>query len=184
MNHFELHTIDTAPQDAKPLLEQANKEYGMLPGLYQVMASSPELLKSYFGLHEFFEKTDLSIAERNTVWLAISVENECHYCVPAHTAIAKHQKVNDETITALRESKPLADAKLEALRKLTLTLVRNNGKATTEELNAFFSAGFKPRHVLDILIGIAQKTLSNYTNHLADTEIDAPFKAFSWSPTS
>jgi uncharacterized peroxidase-related enzyme len=182
MNHFELHTIDNAPHDAKPLLEQATKEYGMLPGLYQVMASSPELLKSYFVLHEQFEKTDLSIAERNTIWLAISVENECHYCVPAHTAIAKQQKVSDETITALRESKPLVDAKLEALRKLTLILVRNHGKATTEELNAFFSVGFKPRNVLDILVGIAQKTLSNYTNHLADTEIDAPFKAFSWSP--
>ncbi len=182
MSQFELHTIESAPDDAKPLLEQAKRDYGMVPGLYQVMASSPELLKSYFSLHELFENTDLSVAERNTIWLAISIENECHYCVPAHTAIAKQQGVSEEIIKSLRENKPLADTKLEALRTLTLTLVRNHGKATQEELDAFFAVGFKPRHVLDILVGMAQKTLSNYTNHLANTEVDAPFKAFTWRP--
>lgn len=182
MSTFERHTIESAPEDAKPLLEQANKDYGMVPGLYQVMASSPELLKSYFSLHELFDKTDLTINERNVVWLVISIENECHYCVPAHTAIAKQQGVSDDIIDALRNNKPLADTKLEALRKLTITLVRNGGRATPEELAMFLSAGFKPRHILDILVGMAQKTLSNYTNHLSNTEIDEPFKAFTWSP--
>lgn len=181
MSNFELHTIESAPQNAKPLLEQAKREYGMVPGLYQVMASSPELLESYFSLHALFDKTDLSVEERNVVWLAISIENECHYCVPAHTAIAKQQGLNDEIIEALRKGQPLADAKLEALRALTLTLVRNRGRATQQELDAFFAAGFEPRHVLDILVGMAQKTLSNFTNHLAETEVDAPFKPFAWS---
>lgn len=182
MSNFELHTIESAPASAKPLLEQAKKDYGMVPGLYQVMASSPELLQSYFSLHEQFDNTDLTTEERNLVWLAISIENECHYCVPAHTAIAMQQGVSDDVINALRDNKPLADAKLEALRTLTLNLVRNRGRASQEELDAFFAAGFKPRHVLDILVGMAQKTLSNFTNHLADTEIDAPFKPFAWTP--
>ena len=182
MSRFELHTINNAPEEAKPLLEQANREYGMVPGLYQVMAGSPELLKSYFALHELFDKTDLNVDERNLLWLAISVENECHYCVPAHTAIAKQQGVSEDIINALRDNTPLANTKLEALRTLTLTLIRNRGRATNEELDVFFNAGFKPRHVLDILVGIAQKTLSNYTNHLADTEVDAPFKPFAWNP--
>jgi len=64
-----------------------------------------------------------------------------------------------------------------------LTLIRNRGRATNEELAVFFKAGFKPRHVLDILVGVAQKTLSNFTNHLADTKVDAPFKAFAWNPS-
>lgn len=102
MSRFELHTINNAPEEAKPLLEQANNEYGMVPGLYQVMAGSPELLKSSFALHELFEKTDLTVDERNLLWLAISVENECHYCVPAHTAIAKQQGVSEDIINALR----------------------------------------------------------------------------------
>lgn len=184
MSQFELHSIESAPDEAKPLLEQAKKDYGMVPGLYQVMASSPQLLKSYFALHEQFDNTDLNTAERNTVWLAISVENKCHYCVPTHTAIAKQQGVDDEIINALREERPLTDAKLEALRQFTLTLVRNRGNATQEELDAFFKAGFKHRHVLNILFGIAQKTLSNYTNHLSQTAVDAPFVPFNWQPAS
>lgn len=183
MSHFDLHTIESAPADAKPLLEQANKDYGMVPGLYQVMASSPELLKSYFALHEFFDNTDLSVEERNTVWLAISIENECHYCVPAHTAIAKQQGLSDDVINALRDNTPIANARLETLRTFTVGLVRNRGKATEAEFDAFFSAGFKPRHVLDILVGMAQKTLSNFTNHLADTDVDEPFKPFAWTPS-
>ena len=182
MSKFELHTINSAPQDAKPLLEQATREYGMMPGLYQVMAASPELLKSYFSLHELFDNTDLNVEERNVVWLSISIENECHYCVPAHTAIAMQQGVTDDIINALRNNTPLKNTKLEALRTFTLILIRNRGRATDEQLEAFFDAGFKPRHVLDILVGIAQKTLSNYTNHLADTKIDMPFRAFEWHP--
>ncbi len=183
MSHFELHSIESAPAEAKPLLEQANKDYGMVPGLYQVMASSPELLKSYFSLHELFDNTDLSVEERNVVWLAISIENECHYCVPAHTAIAMQQGLKEDAINALRDGNPIPDAKLEALRTFTVGLVKNRGKATQAEFDAFFSAGFKPRHVLDILVGMAQKTLSNFTNHLAETDVDEPFKPFAWEPT-
>ena len=182
MSNFPLHSIESAPDAAKPLLEQANNDYGMVPGLYQVMASSPELLKSYFALHELFDSTALNVEERNIVWLAISIENECHYCVPAHTAIAMQQGVDDQVINSLRDNVPLENPKLEALKTFTVGLVRNRGKASQAEFDAFFAAGYEPRHVLDILVGMAQKTLSNYTNHLAETEIDAPFVPFTWSP--
>ncbi len=180
MTVFTMHSIKTAPDSSKPLMDQAVKEYGMLPNLYQVMSDSPELLESYFKLHELFERTALSVDERNVVWLAVNVENECHYCVPAHTAIAKMQGVDDSIVAALREDRPLDDIRLEALRQFTLILVRKRGNATSSEVDAFLAAGFKPRAILDILVGIAQKVLSNYTNHLAKTPVDEPFTPFAW----
>ncbi|SCZ67425.1 carboxymuconolactone decarboxylase family protein [Epibacterium ulvae] len=180
MSTFPLHSIETAPDAAKPLLQKAVKDYGMLPGLYQVMASSPELLESYFKLHELFERSALSVAERNVVWLAINVEHSCHYCVPAHTAIAIMQGVDDTTISALREERPLADPRLEALRKFTLILVRERGNAPQKDVDDFLAAGFEHRAILDILVGLAQKVLSNYTNHLAETPIDKPFLPHAW----
>ncbi|KUJ77579.1 carboxymuconolactone decarboxylase family protein [Ruegeria profundi] len=180
MSTFTHHSIETAPDAAKPMLQQAVKDYGMLPGLYQVMSSSPELLESYFKLHELFERTALSVVERNVVWLTINVEHACHYCVPAHTAIAKMQGVDDAIISALRDERPLEDSRLEALRQFTLTLVRGRGNAPKEDVEAFLAAGFEPRAILDILVGLAQKVLSNYTNHLAETPVDAPFKPFAW----
>ncbi|MCA0930115.1 carboxymuconolactone decarboxylase family protein [Ruegeria profundi] len=180
MSTFTHHSIETAPDAAKPMLQQAVKDYGMLPGLYQVMSSSPELLESYFKLHELFERTALSVVERNVVWLTINVEHACHYCVPAHTAIAKMQGVDDAIISALRDERPLEDSRLEALRQFTLTLVRARGNAPKEDVDAFLASGFEPRAILDILVGLAQKVLSNYTNHLAETPVDAPFKPFAW----
>lgn len=182
MSVFTLHSVDTAPSDSRPLMEQSIKDYGMLPSLYQVMASSPQLLAAYFKLHELFEQTALSVEERTVVWQTINVENQCHYCVPAHTAIAKSQGVSDDISNALREERTLDDPRLNALRDFTLILVRNHGNPSAEEVQAFLDAGFEPRAILDVLVGFSQKVLSNYTNHLAQTPLDEPFKPFEWAP--
>ena len=109
-----------------------------------------------------------------------SVEHECKFCVPAHTLVAKLMKV-DETITnALRDKTPLPNKKLEKLREFTLILVRNRGKATEEEVSAFIEAGFTRKNILEVIIGISQKVLSNYTNYLANTPLNKEFQAFAW----
>lgn len=116
------------------------------------------------------------------MWLAINVEHHCHYCVPAHTALAHMQGVDEPTIEALRAGKPLADAKLEALRQFTLAVVRERGDVPEAQVAAFFAAGYGPREALDVVLGLAQKVMSNYVNHLADTPLDDFAKKFAWSP--
>jgi AhpD family alkylhydroperoxidase len=182
MADFTFHTITTAPEASKPLLEASLKAYGRIPGLHAVMAESPELFEGYQLLHELFQKSSLSVIERNVVWLTINVEHTCHYCVPAHTVIAQMQGVDDETIHALRDNTPLQDPRLEALRKFTLTMVRERGRVNDPAISAFLAAGFTKRNVLDIILGIAQKTMSNYTNHLANTPVDPMFTKHTWTP--
>ena len=184
MTEFTLHTMETAPAGAKPLLENAIRSFKTVPNLNAVMAESPEHLEAYQKVHELFQKTSLSTVERNVVWLTINVEHECHYCVPAHSAIAKMQGVDAQTIEALRNNAPLADARLEALRQFTLTLLRDRGRVSDAEVDAFLAAGFTRRHILDIVLGLAQKVMSNYVNHLADTPIDPAFAAFAWEPAN
>jgi uncharacterized peroxidase-related enzyme len=180
MSRFTIHTLQTAPAASKPLLEDSKQAYGMIPNLHAVMAESPQHLDAYKKLHDLFQSTSLSPAERNVVWLAINVEHGCHYCVPAHTWIAKTQGLDEATIAALREARALPDARLEALRQFTLKLVRRRGELSQQEVDQFLAAGFTRRNVLDILVGLAQKVMSNYVNHLAETPIDAPFAAFAW----
>ncbi len=182
MSIFTLHTKETAPAESRPLLEASEKAFGMLPNLHAVMAASPQHLEAYQKLHEVFQETSLSVAEQTVVWMAINVEHGCHYCVPAHTAIAHMQKVDAGVIDALRNAAPLADAKLEALRKFTLKVVRLRGDVPAEDVQAFLDAGYTSRQVLDIILGVAQKVMSNYVNHLADTPVDAPFRKFDWAP--
>lgn len=180
MIDFTLHTIESAPTESKPLLAASQKAYGMIPGLHAVMAESPQHLEGYQILHELFQKTSLSAVERNVVWMAINVEHECHYCVPAHTVIAKMQGVDEATIKALRDNTPL-EPKLEALRTFTISVVRGRGHVNDLEVSAFLAAGYTKRHVLDILLGLGQKIMSNYVNHLAQTPVDAMFASQIWT---
>jgi alkylhydroperoxidase family enzyme len=181
MTTLKIHNIETAPEGSKALLENSQKAYGMIPGLHGVLAASPELLKAYQELHQLFTETSFNNDELTVVWQTINVEHGCHYCVPAHTGIAKMMKVDDAIIDALRNETPLADAKLEALRTLTLSITRNRGNVSQADLEAFYAAGYGEQQVLEIILGLSQKVISNYTNHIANTPVDEAFQKFAWS---
>ncbi|SIQ32269.1 carboxymuconolactone decarboxylase family protein [Maribacter ulvicola] len=181
MTTLKIHDIASAPEDSKALLENSNKAYGMIPGLHGVLASSPQILQAYQTLHELFTQSSFNEEELTVVWQTINVEHACHYCVPAHTGIAKMMKIDDNITEALRNETPLADAKLEALRTFTLSMVRNRGNVSQEDLDSFYAAGYGEAQVLDIILGLSQKVISNYTNHIANTPVDDAFKKFEWS---
>jgi len=184
MPDFTLHTSQSAPDASKPLLEDSQKAFGFVPNLHAVMAESPEALDGYKKLTALFSATSLSGVEKNVVWLTINVENKCHYCVPAHSAIAKMQGVDGDIVTALRNGDVLADAKLEALRQFTLLVLRERGVVGDSDVAAFLEAGFTNRQVLDVILGVAHKTLSNYINHLTETPVDEAFAGEAWTPQS
>ena len=89
-------------------------------------------------------------------------------------------KVSDEISNALRDETPLPTAKLEALRTFTLQMVRNRGNVTEEQIQTFFAAGYSHRAILDVVLGLAQKTMSNYINHMAQTPVDEVFHPLLW----
>jgi len=185
MPSFDLHTIETAPEESRPLLENSQKSFGRIPGLHAVMAEAPALLEAYQQLHQMFaEQTSFDKDELTVVWQTINVEHNCTYCVPAHSGIAKRMKVDDAINDALRDETPLPNARLEALRSFTLAVTRGRGHVDEAELQAFLDAGFTKRQVLEVILGLSQKVMSNYTNHIAQTPLDAPFKTNAWSAPS
>ncbi|MFO7527941.1 MAG: carboxymuconolactone decarboxylase family protein [Marinobacter sp.] len=181
MADFKLHDIESAPEGAKPLLEKSQKGFGMIPSLHAVMAESPQVLEAYQKLHQLVLDSSFDNEEKTVVWQTINVENACHYCVPAHTGIAKMMEVSDDIIEPLRNETPLPNEKLEALRDFTLAVMRKQGNVSQEDLDAFFKAGYGHRQVLDVILTLSQKTMSNYINHIAQTPVDEPFQKFAWS---
>jgi len=177
---FPLHTVESAPEGSRERLERAQQSYGRIPNLLAILAESPQTLAAYQQLQQAFTESSFDATEQTVIWQTINVENNCHYCVPAHTAIANKMKVDPAVTEALREERPLADEKLQVLRETTLALVRNRGHLSPEERSRFFAAGYGPRQLLEIVLGIAQKTISNYVNHLADTPLDEMFAPFAW----
>ena len=180
MTEFTLYTETNAPEESRAMLEDSLKGFGMIPNLHAVMSESPGLLKAYKSIHELFMNSDFNKEELTVIWQTINVENACHYCVPAHTAIAKSMGVSDEISEALRNETQLPDNRLEALRSFTLSILRNRGNVDEGEVDAFLAAGYTRRHILEVILGVSQKTMSNYTNHLANTPIDDPFQPFAW----
>lgn len=152
----------------------------MVPNLHAVMAEAPGLLEGYQRLHQLFLDSSFDDEETTVVWQTINVEHECHYCVPAHTGIAKSMKVDDTLTDALRNETPLPTKKLEALRNFTLSVIRGRGNVDDDAVQAFLDAGFSKRQILEVVLAAAQKVMSNYTNHLANTPIDKPFQKFEW----
>jgi uncharacterized peroxidase-related enzyme len=175
MSEFTTHTLDTAPQASRQLLETAEKQLGFIPNLYAVFTESPATLRANLLLTELFEKTAFTATERQLVLLSISRYRNCSYCLAAHGTVAKMQKIPAEIIHAVYYNQPLADSKLEALRSFTRAVLEADGWVDQKTLHAFYQAGYQKQHVLEVVLGISFKTLSNYVNHINDTPIDAKF---------
>jgi alkylhydroperoxidase family enzyme len=180
MTTLTLHTIESAPEASKPLLEGSLKAFGMIPNLHAALASAPGLLEAYQTLHGLFVNSSFDAEEKTVVWQAINVEHACHYCVPAHTGIAHSMKVDPALTESLRNEEPMPTPKLQTLLDTTLSIVRNRGRISEQEVEKFYAAGYDERQLLEIILGLSQKVISNYTNHIANTPVDAPFKKFAW----
>ena len=180
MSIFSVHTLQSAPEASRPILEGAHKNFGFVPNLLGALAEAPAALEAYVALTGLVEKSSFSAAEQQVILIATSVENGCEYCVAAHSTIASMQKLPADVIGGLRQGTEVADARLEALRKFTTILVTNRGHASDQEVQDFLTAGFTRKQVLEVVLGITMKTLSNYANHLIDTPVDAAFAPQAW----
>lgn len=176
------HSIDTAPDASKPILKEAKNQFGFELNLFGVMAESPLALKAYTQLNELIEENAaLTPQEQQVVMLTVSTRNGCEYCVAAHSTVAGMKQMDDSLIEILRNQEDPADEKTAALVRFTRQLVDNRGWVAEEDQQAFLDAGYENRHVLDVITILALKTLSNTTNHLAETPVDEAFQPRAWS---
>jgi uncharacterized peroxidase-related enzyme len=180
INAFKVHDIDTAPARSADILNGVQKAWGFIPNLHRVLAESPAALEAYATLWGIAEKTSFTPVERNIVYLSIIYENECVYCMAGHSNLSRMAKVSDEAIAAVREGRPIADPKLEALRRFAALITRNRGVVSQADVEAFKAAGYGNQAILDVLVLAATKLISNYTNHLAQTPLDGFMKGAEW----
>lgn len=181
MPQFITHTIDSAPEGAKPILQGAKDAFSFVPNLLGTMATSPALLEGYMTLARIFDKTELSETERQIILMTNNRLNGCNYCMAAHTTLSQMAKVPSDVIDALRDNTPIADPKLEALRTFATVINQKRGWPEDAEVAAFIAAGYSNQAVLDVILGTSLKVMSNYTNHIAHTTVDDAFKPNTWT---
>jgi alkylhydroperoxidase family enzyme len=170
MTSFTVHTIETAPAASRDRLEGVKKAWGFVPQLQGTLAESPVALEAYdslFGL--IAAKSSFTAIEQQVAYQAINVLHECEYCTMGHTYLSRSVNMPEDVLQALRNSTPINDARLQALRTFAETVVNTRGFAGDAAVDAFIAAGFTKEQVLEVVAIIATKTISNYTNHLTHT---------------
>ncbi|MFQ5562189.1 MAG: carboxymuconolactone decarboxylase family protein [Parvularculaceae bacterium] len=181
MAQFDIHDLANTDGERKETLEAVKANYGFVPNLLGGLAEAPAAARAYMAIGGEVMKTSFSPTERHVAWFAVNFYNDCHYCMPAHTAIAKSEGVADDIIEAARTGAPYADARLEALRAFAIKLVDRRGVVADADADAFLEAGFTKQQALEAVLIVTHKTLSNYANHLMKTPVDEPFSAFAWT---
>jgi uncharacterized peroxidase-related enzyme len=177
MKNLKPLTIDCAPDAARKALKAAEKKYGFVPNMMATFAHAPALLNGYLELGAAWEEASLTAKERQLVLLTASVENKCSYGIATHATVLKSLSVDGETIKAVRAKLPLRDENQNALVAVTRELVSQRGFVTESIKERFFSSGYNEVSLMEVLVGIALMTMTNYWDHLSPVSIDPAFQA-------
>lgn len=164
---FPAHTAETAPTEARDALAQIGKSLGFIPMMYAKQAEAPALFEAYRIGSALLEKSSLDAAERLTVFMTVSRLHNCDFCMSAHSWAGRRGRIDEAVVFALRDGAPMPSAKLQALRAFTEALVLKRGAVSDADRTAFFDAGYTPRQALEVVLGVALKVMTNFTNSIA-----------------
>ena len=181
MAEFTVYNAETAPEGSKAILEGATGKYGFTPNLLGVLAESPVALKAYTTISGTFGETSFDGTEQQIILMTTSFENGCTYCMAAHSTVSNMTGVPADVIESLRAGTDIADPKLNALATFVRTVVQSRGAVAAPATDAFLAAGYTNEQVFEVLVGVAQKTISNYMNSISETPKDEAFAAQAWT---
>ena len=179
MSNYTIYNETNAPEAAREALTGVKGAFGFIPNLLGTMAEAPSLLKGYLQLTDLLQASSLSAQEQRLITLAISAENNCHYCVAAEGLLShKMANIDIDVVRAVQEGRPLADNKLNALIIFARDVAGSRGYPSEQNTQAFLAAGYTKANILEVVLANALKVISNYTNHIANTEVDGVFAEY------
>lgn len=184
MQDHVIHTQETAPAGSKELMQAVEDKFGFVPAILGAMAESPAALEGYLTLSKIFDKSSLTPAERQLVLLTISRENDCHFCVAAHSGGSKRAGADPQTIEAAREGMEVTDPRLNALLDFTSAVTVHRGHVTEEQMQTFFDAGFGMQQAFEVILGVAVKVLTNYVDAVGNVPLNEQLTPMKWVPPS
>jgi uncharacterized peroxidase-related enzyme len=167
-------TISDAPEKSRPLLAAVQKQLGVVPNMFRLIATSPEALEFYLALSGALGRGVLPAATRERIALAVAEVNGCDYCLSAHTYLGRNvAKLDDAEITANRNGAS-NDPKADAAVRFAVQVTRSRGHVSEAVLSAVRLAGYTDAQAIEIVQHVALNTWTNYVNEVFKTDIDFP----------
>jgi alkylhydroperoxidase family enzyme len=180
MSSYPVHTIESAPAQSKPVLQQLQQAFGLVPNIAAAMAASPVLINGFIGLFERVHASSLTEPQIQTLLLTNAVTNASEWAVAFHTALALKQGVHPADVEAIRHGSLPNDVGLASLSTLARTLIEKRGHLAESDQRRFFEAGFSSEQILEVIAVVAASTITNYTGSVTQPELEAPFEEFAW----
>jgi uncharacterized peroxidase-related enzyme len=172
MTKFTVPTRGEVSENNQAIFDNLQKGLGFVPNLYAYYAKNETALADYLTFQN--RKSTLKAKEREVINLVTSQINGCQYCQSAHTVIGKMNGFTDAQVLELRKGVASFDPKLDALVKFTKAVVENKARVNQEVKDNFFAAGYSEANLIDVIIVVGDKIISNYIHNLAGFEIDFP----------
>jgi hypothetical protein len=172
MNTFTIPTAATVSPANQAIFDNLRKGLGMVPNLYATFAHSEHALGNYLTLQN--GKSSLTAKEREVINLVVSQVNECAYCLAAHTVLGGMVGFTPEQIIAIRKGGAAFDGRLDALARLVKSAAENRGHAAPALVDAFFAAGYSEGNLVDVVMVIGDKIITNYLHALTQVPVDFP----------
>lgn len=169
---FTVPTRAEVSADNQGIFDNLQKGLGFVPNLYAYYAKNETALADYLLLQN--RKSTLKAKEKEVINLVTSQINGCRYCQSAHTALGKKNGFTDEQILEIRKGSATFDSKLDSLAKFTASIVKSHGVASEESKEAFFEQGYEETNMIDVVMVIGDKIISNYLHNLTGFKIDFP----------
>lgn len=172
MKTIHVPTRDHVSPANQALFDNLKKGLGMVPNLYATLAHSETALGTYLALQN--ARSSLSAQAREVINLVVSQVNACEYCLAAHTAIGKMVGFTPAQILEIRRGAAAFDPRLDALARLVRSVASERGHADPALLQAFFDAGWTEGHLVDAIVVIGDKTVTNYLHGTTKVPVDFP----------
>ena len=172
MSKFQVPTRDEVSANNQVIFDKLQKGLGFVPNLYAYYAKNDTALADYLALQN--RKSTLKAKEREVINLVVSQYNGCRYCQSAHTVLGGMNGFTPEQILEIRGGTASFDSKLDALAKFALSAASNRGHTSQATKDAFFAAGYTEANLIDVVVVIGDKIISNYIHNLAGFAIDFP----------
>lgn len=169
---FNVPTKSDVSKSNQAIFENLEKGLGFVPNLYATFAYNDTALADYLALQN--RQSTLTAKEREVIHLVVSQVNECQYCLAAHTALAKNLKFSGEEILDIRSGQLPGNSRLNALAGLTKSLTENRGSADPDALEAFFAEGYTKANLVDVILVVGDKIISNYLHKTTQVPVDFP----------
>lgn len=104
--------------DAKPAARKvfddimATRNSNYVNNIWRALAVHPPLLERFWGLMKavMIKPSRLDPLTKELIYLAVSITNNCGYCINSHTAAARKKGLDDEVLAELNEIVALANA--------------------------------------------------------------------------